>query len=325
MEQTDVTEKKQTTGDFFSGTGSILKTLGYFDIFHYPLTREEIKTFLSAAADDDLFDQWLAELTTERSIYYFNGFYSLHNNPLLAYRRKQGNERAAGLLIKGNRIGRFLYQFPFVRAVGISGSLSKNFADEKADIDFFVITKTGRLWIARTLMHLFKKLTFFTGQQHFFCMNYYIDEKSLLLNQQNIFTAIEVKTLLPVSGEKTMQHFFTANQWAGKWLPGCSFRPQEKKDPSITWLKKLVEWMFSNKAGNLAEHYLFRLTEKRWSRKIKKEKRNDKGARMALITGKHFARSNPDDFQEKVLALYQQKLSAIRKNYQATAAISSAR
>ena len=34
---------------------------------------------------------------------------------------------------------------------------------------------------------------------------------------------------------------------------------------------------------------------------------------MDLITGKHFARSNPGAFQEKVLALYDQKLSGLKQ------------
>src|SRR6266478_4413244 len=99
------------------------------------------------------------------------------------------------------KIGRFLSRFPYVTGVGISGSLSKMDAREKADFDFFIVTKANRLWIARTIMHLFKKLTFITGKQHLYCMNYYLDEKALQLRDQNIYTAVEAITLIPVSGK----------------------------------------------------------------------------------------------------------------------------
>jgi hypothetical protein len=189
--------------------------------------------------------------------------------------------------------------------------LSKNYADEKADLDFFIITKANRLWIARTLMHLYKKITFLTGKQHYYCMNYYVDENALLLEDENIFTAIEIKTLLPVCGEETLKLFFGTNSWAGEYLPGCNYRSQEKKDPRITPIKKIGEWLLKGKAGDRLENYLYFLTKNRWKRKMEKGKRNKKGQAMDLITGKHFARSNPGAFQEKVLALYEQKLSGV--------------
>jgi hypothetical protein len=291
----------------------IIETLVYFDIFHYPLTNVEIRQFLSARVDEIFLQDCLNELQEENTIFLFHDFYSIQNNPLLAHRRRQGNHCAEKLLARALRIGRFLYQFPFVRAVGISGSLSKNYADEKADIDFFIITKPNRLWIARTLMHLYKKLTFLTGRQHFYCMNYYVDEKALLLEEKNIFTAIEIKTLLPVSGDQTMKQFFRTNNWAGEYLPACNYRLQEETDPRVSWIKKIPEWMLNTKAGNRLEHYLFNLTQNRWKRKVEKGKRNKKGQAMDLITGKHFARSNPGAFQEKVLALYEQKLAGLNQ------------
>src|SRR4030095_7313073 len=174
----------------------ILRIMAYFDIFQYPLTKKEITQFLPELFSDAKLDLILQSMVLNKTVFLHSDFYSLHDNPLLACRRKEGNLRAKNLIPKGYSIGKFLYRFPFVRAIAISGSLSKNFADENADIDFFIITKANRLWIARTIMHLFKKLTFITGHQHYFCMNYYIDEEAWLIQDKNIFTAIEIGTLL---------------------------------------------------------------------------------------------------------------------------------
>ncbi|HMK25323.1 MAG TPA: hypothetical protein VK483_04770 [Chitinophagaceae bacterium] len=305
--------KLENMRNFAACKKRVVEALAYFDIFQYPLTSEEIRQFLSAKVDENFLQDCLCELQEEKIIFLAHGFYSIQNNPLLAHRRRQGNQLAGKLLAKAFRIGRFLYQFPFVRAVGISGSLSKNYADEKADIDFFIITKANRLWIARTLMHLYKKITFLTGREHFHCMNYYIDEKALLLEEKNIFTAIEIKTLLPACGEQTIKLFFGINTWANEYLPACNYRRQEKTDPRVSWLKKFLEWMLNGKPGDRLENYLFKLTQNRWKRKMEKGKRNKKGQTMDLITGKHFARSNPGAFQEKVLALYEQKLSGLKQ------------
>jgi hypothetical protein len=291
-----------------SGMDDLLRVLLYFDIFHYPLTGAEIRQYMAEPAANGNFDDWISQLLRDRRIFFHNGFYSAQDNPLLSLRRKQGNERAEKLLRKANKIGRFLYRFPFVKGVGISGSLSKNFADEKADIDFFIITKSNRLWLARTFMHCFKKFTFLTGRQHYYCMNYYIDEQTMLIDEKNIFTAIEIKTLIPVSGTQTLNHFISENEWTDSWLPAFPLRTQWQPDPARSMFKRLVEWLFNGSAGEKLDNFLFRITKRRWEQKIKSGKKNGKGLPMDLDTGKHFARSNPGAFREKVLQAYQEKL-----------------
>jgi predicted nucleotidyltransferase len=309
---TGISRQKTVPGSV-AGRKEIIQTLTYFDIFHYPLTFEEIRQFLGIRVDENLLQQWLHQLQADKKVFFYTGFYSIQNNPLLVHRRKQGNQLAEKILPKALKIGRFLYQFPFVRSVGISGSLSKNYADEKSDIDFFIITKANRLWVARTIMHLYKKLTFLTGKQHLHCMNYYVDEKALLLEDQNIFTAIEIRTLLPVCGKEAMTVFFATNTWAGELLPACDHRVQQGNDPGPSWLKRITESILQGGLWNRLDNYLLRITRTRWKHKEEKGKRNKKGQSMGLITGKHFARSNPGAFQEKVLALYEQKLSGLKQ------------
>ncbi|MEP7374647.1 MAG: hypothetical protein ABI675_14730 [Chitinophagaceae bacterium] len=305
---TNRTEVVDSLTDQRNDEASILKLLAYFDIFHYPLTKNEIRQFLSRSDDEQSLDKILKEVLARQAVFLHLGFYSLHNNPLLSHRRTEGNARAEAMLPKAFTIGKFLYRFPFVRAVGISGSLSKNFADEKADIDFFIITKARRLWLARTIMHLFKKFTFITGHQHYFCMNYYIDEDALLIESRNIFTAIEIATLLPVAGKETIDNFFAINKWSRDFFASRENKMVENSKPGINWFKRAVEWVFDNGIGNRLDNWLLKITTLRWQQKSKEGKRNKNGNTMHLVTGKHFSRSNPGAFQEKVLAKYEQKL-----------------
>jgi hypothetical protein len=201
-----------------------------------------------------------------------------------------------------------------VRAVAVSGSLSKNFVDEKGDIDFFIITKANRLWIARSFMHLFKKFTYLVGMQHSFCMNYYVDENSLEIIEKNIYTATEVKTLLGVAGSKTLNGFFATNQWAVKWLPNFQTVTTGAKQ-SRSAIQKFIEWILDNRAGDKLDNYLFSVTSNRWAKKELAGKKNMKGRTMTLSTGKHFARSNPDFFQEKILQQYHSKVDALKNKW----------
>ena len=300
------TYEPASEADLVAGQRSITRTLAYFDIFHYPLTCDEIREFLGAKFPEPVFLECLRQLLEDGKIYFFDNFYSLQNNPLLQHKRQQGNQRAERLLDKAKRTGRFLYQFPFVSAVAISGSLSKNYADDNADFDYFIITRPGRMWVARTLMHLYKKLTFLTGRQHQYCMNYYIDELALRIEDQNIFTAIEMKTLLPVAGEKTVNTFFRINQdWTANFLPTAKFRKVEPEGPRENFIKQFFQKLTGFDA---LDDIFYRVTEKRWKRKERKGLKNKKGITMGLLCSKHFARANPGGFQEKLLARYSEKL-----------------
>ncbi|MFL5743621.1 MAG: hypothetical protein ACJ751_03095 [Niastella sp.] len=288
---------------------SIIKALAYFDIFNYPLTLDEIHHFLDQTGSRDDVLLTLQQLVDDNRVFRMGSFYSLQQDPSLRARRTNGNHKAGKLLTTGYKVGGFLFRFPFVRGIGISGSLSKNFADQNTDIDFFIITRANRLWLARTLMHLFKKLTFITGHQHFYCMNYYIDEEALCIDEQNIFTATELITLKPVCGNGTMDRFYDQNNWAGSYFPN---QPVSKESIVLArsgWVKRTVEWLLDNKAGNSLDNWLMRVTTRRWLKKEQLKKTNSHGIRMGLHTGKHFSKPNPEFFQRKVLDALEKKLT----------------
>jgi hypothetical protein len=287
---------------------SIIKALAYFDIFNYPLTLDEIHHFLDQSVSRDDVLLTLQQLVDDNRVFRMGSFYSLQQDPSLRARRTNGNNKASVLLTRGYKVGGFLYQFPFVRGIGISGSLSKNFADQNTDIDFFIITHANRLWIARTLMHLFKKLTFITGHQHWYCMNYYIDEEALRIDEQNIFTATELITLKPVCGNGTMDRFYDQNNWAGNYFPNQPFSKESIVLAKSGWFKRRVEWLFDNKVGNSLDNWLMRVTTRRWLKKEQLQKTNSHGIRMGLHTGKHFSKPNPDFFQKKVLDALNKKI-----------------
>ena len=67
---------------------------------------------------------------------------------------------------------------PYVRGVFISGQLSRYIADQKSDIDYFIVTEPERLWIVRTLFVLFRR-TFLLNNRKYFCTNYYVTTEKL--------------------------------------------------------------------------------------------------------------------------------------------------
>ncbi|MER3498952.1 MAG: hypothetical protein C4308_10130 [Chitinophagaceae bacterium] len=184
---------------------SVLATLAYFDLFHHPLTIGELSRFAPVSYQVGQLENIISELLSQRVIYRLGEFYSLSPNYFLQQKRELGNSRAEKLLPGAKKIGRFLFQFPFVKAIAISGSLSKNYSEKNGDVDFFIITAVNRLWIARSLMHAYKKLMMLLGRQHLYCMNYYVDESALVIAEQNFYTAVEITTVIPCAGAEAIQ------------------------------------------------------------------------------------------------------------------------
>jgi hypothetical protein len=290
---------------------NILATLAYFDIFKYPLTSGEIYLFLNGKHHQADFDLALNYLVAHRSVYQFGNLYSLKNDPLLVIRRYNGNQKAAELIKVAHKIGDWLICFPYVRGIAISGSLSKNYADDNSDIDLFIITAKDRLWIARTLMHAFKKLTFLVNKQDYFCMNYYIDEDQLEIREKTIYTAIEVVTLIPLHGDTVMEQFYAANSWTRGYLPNKIMRISSAKPLKPSIFKSIFEKLFNNFIGDAIDTLLMKITSARWSKKTAQKKVNSKGTVLAMDAGKHYAKPDPGSFQARLLAMYEKRISQI--------------
>jgi len=291
---------------------SILKTVAYFDLFNYPLAAEDIQRFLEIETDPTTLEKELRQLLRQGRLYRTGIYYSLRNDPALAEKRQHGEALADDLLEIAARNARLLYQFPYVLGICVSGSLSKRCADEHSDIDYFIITKSGRLWIARTLMHFFKKLSYLRGHQHRFCMNYYVDEQAFEIKEKNIFTATELLTLIPMCGNGGLDKFFEANDWTSLYLPQYRRRHWSGRGHHRTSiLKRMLERLFNNRLGDALEKQLRNITDRRWKKKTERGDLNVKGDTMAMQCSPHYSRPDPDRFQKKLLARFHRRLNEV--------------
>lgn len=290
---------------------NILKTLAYFDMFNYPLTRDEILSFSAEKHDQSSIDDSLVMLKSERVIFKSGEFYALKDQPLLAERRLNGNQHAIKQIAIAEKVAKILSWFPFVQSVAVSGSLSKNFATKDSDLDFFIITSANRLWIARTCMHLLKKLSFIAGRQHWFCMNYYIDETDLTISEKNIFTAMEIVTLLPMQGKNCFQNFIEANSWTNIYFPIQRTRLKNAAEIKKVFLRRCVEKIFCSGLGDFTDRWLMNLTDKRWGKKTLRGKVNDHGVKIAMMVNRHFSKPDPRNFQAKIVHEYESRIQQL--------------
>jgi hypothetical protein len=120
----------------------IIQTIAYFDVFSYPLTKEQLHLFLSRYTITLLqLEGALQELLQKDIIHSSRDyFYSSSHSDDIVTDRLENERRVSKMLKQARWISFFLKQVPFVRAVFITGSLSKHIAPDKSDIDFIIFT-----------------------------------------------------------------------------------------------------------------------------------------------------------------------------------------
>lgn len=272
---------------------------------------EEIYSF-NPNKDKEKIKLELERLVAEKIIFKVDEFYLTDCDPACIEKRKKGNRMAIGALEKARERARFISRFPFVEAVGVSGSLSKGYYDSNSDIDFFVITRQGKLWITRTLLMLYKKI-FLLNSRKYFCINYFMSSANLEIEEKNRFTATEIKTLIPFQGKDALEIFYQKNQWVSELFG--SYAPNLETVPNIQkpLLSKAIEMIFTNRLGNLIDGLFKKITLRFWLVKFRKMNRDD--FRIALKSTKDISKHHPLNFQKKVILSLNEKYEELRRKH----------
>lgn len=286
----------------------ILIHLIYGEIFQHPLTLEELQTKIGT---DQLVERSLNELVQAGLIGQSDIYYFVFEDRGKVDKRIQGSKSACKLLPKAIKRAQFIAKFPYVEGVGISGSLSKGVLYEDSDFDFFIITKPQRLWIARTLLIFYKKLFLFNSRKYF-CVNYFIDSEHLEIEEKNLFTAVEISTLIHVVGNP-LQNFSKNNQWIKEFIhypQKTIIKQQVTKKPIIS---RMITTMCNGRFGEWLDDYFMRLTIRKWKKKFG----DFEGPTfdLTLKSRTYISKHHPQNFQEKVLKTYDELLLKYKQQF----------
>ncbi len=295
----------------------VAKTILYFDLFSFPLKIEEIHRYCCVKVTLGDLKKVLQEMVSHGELFHLEGHYAVRNQPRLVAERRRKYDYSCTMLERAHRNAAVINRFPFVRGVAISGSLSKYSADEAADIDFFIITASRRLWICRSLLHLFKKTTYLRKRQHDFCMNYFLDENELKLKDRNFYTAVESITILPVFGGTALKKFWSANSWVASFFPNVDFDALGRLPaPDIRPLfKRLLEVPFSKSVGHWVNDSLYHLTVNWWRFKFRKSGFPMEHFDSDLRSTRGESKYHPGDYQRSILeGLAKKEVAFLRKS-----------
>lgn len=287
----------------------VLQTLLYYDIWGYPLTLRELFAFQPVRVDTfGEFERQCAHLVAQGDISADRGYYyAPGRDPGAVDRRLAGQAHARTLWLMARISTHVIKRFPFVRAVFVSGDLSKNSTHRESDVDFLILTVPGRLWVARMLLILFKKVILL-NRKKYFCLNSFATVERMTVDERNIYQATEVAQLKPLFNSGLFLEYLEANDWIRDFFPNFDIStlplPDPNDRPSI--LQRILEFPLEALPLDRIDTAVLRAMERIWE---KRYPQFDPVTRSRIFRcTKSESRAYVGNFQEKILALYDTKL-----------------
>lgn len=280
---------------------AILKTLAYRAIFKYPLSFYQLSTFLitNREFDFEFLTTSLKRLIKKNKVKIIDGKFIFPGIKPLSWERRFKDTK--NMLNEYKIVFKVLGGVPWVKMVGVTGSVAAYNADREADMDIFIISQKGRLWLTRGFCLLFLKLLRkYPKKGHEkgkICPNLLIDETKLEWPREkhSIFTAHEVCMMQPVyNKDNTYLKFLHSNEWAF-----ANF-----KNYKVDLTKKLVtHTLRTSKLVDLLEKWAMKMQYNYMKKKMTGE-----------IVQKSFIHFNKNDNAPEILNTYGQYLKKMERD-----------
>lgn len=282
---------------------AILETIAYSDIFDYPLKAEEIhryligysiplESFLRIVEDRRFLSQYIK---------YNHPYFALIGREHILDIRRQREKKSNSLWPFAVYYGNIIARFPFVRMVAVTGSLAVKNIDSERDLDYFIVTEPGRLWICRGLIILLVRWGIRRGIV--ICPNYFLSENALNLEDRSLFTARELTQMVPIAGIKVYNRLRRLNSWTLDILPnalGPPFTELVANDNGYHLKRKLAESVLRTPIGGKIEKWEMERKKKKF-RKLYRF--NDE---MSFTPDR--CKGHIDGYLERTLAAYKERL-----------------
>jgi len=243
---------------------NLKQVLTYFDYFSYDPSFDEIHTFYPKKITKEELTEILKDLikykkiktyssSTVKNVYleHYNNIFNIfcHLKFVIGNLRyytlpqysivdklkiKNQNEKCFKEIVRKVQIYLTLVSLlPNVRFMAITGSSAMIHTGPHGDLDLFVITSSGTLWLTRLLLVLLAKSMGIYGTH--ICLNLFFDSSHLFIHKKkrNSYVAHEILQMLPLVNKKnTFERFLYTNRWVHRLFPNSvrnTFAPKQTK------------------------------------------------------------------------------------------------
>jgi len=284
---------------------AILETLAYSDIFEYPLRLDELWRYLPVGAEKD--DLALKLNTMHEYIGSRDGYYFLIGRDEIVGTRQRREAHSQTLLPHALRYGKILGALPFVRMVALTGSLAVLNVSKNADFDYMLVTKRGRVWMARLFAMAVNRIAKLFGFT--LCPNLIVSETVLEWPLHDLYSARELRQMIPITGLDVYNEVIALNRWAREFLPNAWQTSEVLKIAKVSgW--NLFEFFLNGRLGDLLEHW-------EMTRKIRRFSKQPGFGEETIFTAE-VCQGNFHHHRKWTRELFEEKISALEKEMTVT-------
>lgn len=282
---------------------AILKTLVYADLFDYPLSSEEVVRYLTVPAPPETVRRLLDDGAAGGVFDRLNGFFTLPGRTELIGLRERRENVAREKWAAVHRYARWIARMPFVRMIAVTGTLAVANVEPTDDIDLFIVTSAGRLWLCRAFVILVVRAAALAGDE--LCPNYFLSERELSLKDRDFFGAREVAQMVPLYGADTYRQMRELNDWVEDYLPHATGTPNGmpimQLGPRERAVKRAAERLLIGRLGAVLETW-----ERR--RKIRKFSRRAQTEGGSVMFTPDCCKGHFDHHEEIIMRLFEKRL-----------------
>lgn len=272
---------------------SASKTLAYFDLFNYPLTKEELYDFLWQPPAVSYADFLLENRHAPAGLAItskFGYFFLAGKEKNIELRRKRLVVSELKLKI-ARKAAKKLRSVPFLKAIFVCNSVGFEQAADASDIDFFIITDPGRIWIARFfanfILLLFGLRVTAKSAKNKICLSFFADSEHLDMSrvktiEDDVYLVYWLCRLFPLyDPDNFFAKLSEANKWMKQFTP--NFNPEvsaagrlrvEDSRAGRVW-KKVWEKMWIGAYGDIVERQAKAYQWAKLKFSIKEKAKND--------------------------------------------------
>jgi len=254
---------------------SVYSTIAFFDVFDRPIKRIEFPDYMLGRNVN--YDNLRDFLDEDVNIDSNDGYYFLRGRREIVAGARFKNDVSDEFLARARR-QMFVFNFiPFVRAVAVCNTVAFGAASPESDIDLFVITGRGRIFLARALTTLFFHIL---GVRRYgdkvaarLCLSFFVSEDGMHLDSvrrpDDVYLFFWMKTLIfiYVDSDDFVKDFYSANKWFLK-VSDVEFT-QKSGVKFYSFLKSIFEFFLGGRFGDFLEMQLRKWHLKRFEKRKK--------------------------------------------------------
>lgn len=233
---------------------AILQTIGYSDVFDYPLTARELHRYLTGVKAS--LEEVVRAVGEEGVVTRTDDYFTLLGREEIVRIRMRRFLCASELLPRAIAYGQMLGNLPYIRMVALTGSLAVMNVSENQDFDYMLVAARGRVWTARAFALALNRMAHLHG--YTLCPNLIISETALEWPQKDLYSARELCQMIPITGIDMYRKLMQLNKWVERFLPNAydelkTTLPGVRDQASV--FQSLLEFALLRKFGNRLEQW----------------------------------------------------------------------